>query len=100
MQNRLYAGAATGAMLASLKLLTGSSAGLELPVSKAVSTFGQPGVALIAIAHRRQGYYVSCMEAQQQPKLNGMAITDEPVLLADRDVIELAGSALEFLLKS
>jgi FHA domain len=95
-----HAGAATGAMLASLKLLTGSSAGLELPVSKAVSTFGQPGVALIAIAHRRQGYYVSCMEAQQQPKLNGMAITDEPVLLADRDVIELAGSALEFLLKS
>jgi FHA domain len=91
--------AATGAMHASLKLLTGSSAGLEIPVSKAVSTFGQPGIALIAIAHRRQGYYVSCMEATQVPKLNGIAISDEPVLLADRDVIELAGSALEFLLK-
>ncbi|TAG27390.1 MAG: FHA domain-containing protein [Burkholderiales bacterium] len=91
--------AATGAMHASLKLLTGSSAGLEIPVSKAVSTFGQPGIALIAIAHRRHGYYVSCMEAAQVPKLNGIAISDEPVLLADRDVIELAGSALEFLLK-
>jgi FHA domain len=91
--------AATGAMRASLKLLTGSSAGLEIQVSKAVSTFGQPGVALIAIAHRRQGYFVSCMEATQVPKLNGKAISDEPVLLEDRDVIELAGSALEFLLK-
>jgi hypothetical protein len=91
--------AATGAMRASLKLLTGSSAGPEIPVSKAVSTFGQPGVALIAIAHRRQGYFVSCMEATQLPKLNGKAISDEPVLLEDRDVIELAGSALEFLLK-
>lgn len=94
------AAAATGAMHASLKLLTGSSAGLELPVSKAVSTFGQPGTALIAIAHRRQGYFVSCMEATQTPKLNGMAITDEPVMLCDHDVIELAGSALEFLLKA
>jgi FHA domain len=91
--------ASTGAMQASLKVLSGSSAGLELPVSKAVSTFGKPGVALVAIAHRRQGYYISCMEAMQTPKLNGMAITDEPVLLTDHDVIELAGSALEFLLK-
>jgi hypothetical protein len=90
----------TGAMHASLKVLSGSSAGLELPVAKAVSTFGQPGVALVAIAHRRQGYYISCMEAIQAPKLNGMPISDEPVLLADHDVIELAGSALEFLLKT
>lgn len=92
--------ATSGSMHASLKLLTGSSKGLEIPVSKAVSTFGQPGIALIAIAHRRQGYYISCIEATQAPKLNGMAITDEPVLLTDRDVIELAGSALEFLLKA
>ncbi len=91
--------ATSGAMHASLKLLTGTSAGLEIPVSKVVSTFGQPGIALIAIAHRRQGYFVSSMQATQVPKLNGIAITDEPVLLADRDVIELAGSALEFLLK-
>jgi FHA domain len=91
--------AATGNMRATLKLLTGSSAGLELAVSKVVSTFGLPGIAVIAIAHRRQGYFVSCIEATQSPKLNGMAVTDEPVLLADHDVIELAGSALEFLLK-
>lgn len=88
----------TGAMQASLKVLAGSSAGLELPVSKAVSTFGQPGVALVAIAHRRQGYFISCIEATQPPKLNGKLISDEPALLADRDVIELAGNALEFLL--
>jgi hypothetical protein len=94
-----YTHASTGMLQASLKVLSGSSAGLELPVSKAVSTFGQPGVALVAIAHRRQGYYISCMEAIQSPKLNGMLISDEPVLLADRDVIELAGSDLEFLLK-
>ncbi len=89
----------TGATQASLKVLTGSSAGLELPVVKAVSTFGKPGVAMVVIAHRRHGYFVSCLEANQVPTLNGQPITDEPVLLSDYDVLELAGSTLEFSLK-
>jgi hypothetical protein len=91
--------ASTGALQACLKVLTGSSAGLELPVVKAVSTFGKPGVAMVAIAHRRQGYFISCMEAIQVPTLNGYPISDEPVLLSDYDVVELAGTTLEFSLK-
>ncbi len=91
--------ASTGALQASLKVLTGSSAGLELPVVKAVSTFGKRGVAMVAIAHRRQGYFISCIEAIQVPTLNGHPISDEPFLLADYDVLELAGTTLEFSLK-
>ncbi len=88
----------TGGLLAKLKVLAGSSEGLELPVAKAVSTFGKRGVALVAIAHRRSGYYISCIEAiSQQPTLNGKTITADPVLLSQGDVIELAGSTLEFL---
>jgi pSer/pThr/pTyr-binding forkhead associated (FHA) protein len=90
----------TGSLNASLKVLVGSSAGLEVPVVKAVSTFGKPGVAMLAIAHRRQGYYVSCMDATAAtPKLNGQTITDEPRLLADHDVLDLAGTSLQFLLR-
>ncbi len=88
----------SGALQANLKVLTGSSAGLELPVVKAVSTFGKRGIATIAIAHRRQGYYISCIEAIQVPTLNGNPIGDEPMLMHDYDVIELAGSKLEFQL--
>jgi hypothetical protein len=91
--------ASTGALQACFKVLTGSSAGLELPVVKAVSTFGKRGVAMVAIAHRRQGYFISCMEAIQVPTLNGNPISDDPVLLSDYDVVELAGTTLEFSLK-
>jgi hypothetical protein len=84
---------------ASLRVLSGSSVGLVMPVVKAVSTYGKPGVALVAIAHRRHGYYVSCMEAVDAPTLNGLPITDEPVLMQDRDVLELAGTAMEFCLR-
>lgn len=89
----------TGAQHASLKVLSGSSAGLEIPVVKAVATFGKPGVSLVVIAHRRQGYFVSCMDSTQPPTLNGKPISDDPVLLAHRDILELAGTAMEFLLR-
>jgi hypothetical protein len=89
----------TGAQHASLKVLSGSSTGLEIPVVKAVATFGKPGVSLVVIAHRRQGYYVSCMDSTQPPTLNGKPISDDPVLLAHRDILELAGTAMEFVLR-
>ena len=84
---------------ASLQVLNGSSAGLEVPVVKTVTTFGKPGVALVAISHRRHGYYVALMDGQVVPTLNGLAITAEPQLLSNLDVLELAGSKLLFLLK-
>ena len=37
---------------ASLRVLSGSSAGLEMPVVKAVTTFGKPGIAIVAGMHR------------------------------------------------
>jgi pSer/pThr/pTyr-binding forkhead associated (FHA) protein len=88
----------TGGLQAKLKVLAGSSAGLELPVAKAVSTFGKRGIALVAIAHRRSGYFISLIETTHQvPTLNGKPIAQDPALLSPGDVIELAGSTLEFL---
>ena len=88
-----------GARKACLKVLSGSSVGTEIPVVKAVGTFGTPGVALVAIAQRRQGYFVSCMEATITPTLTGVRLTDEPRLMADQDVLVLAGTTLQFVLQ-
>ena len=52
----------SGSLKASLKVLAGASGGLEVPLVKAVTTFGQPGVAMVSISHRRDGYYVSCID--------------------------------------
>jgi pSer/pThr/pTyr-binding forkhead associated (FHA) protein len=84
---------------ASLRVLSGSSAGLEMPVVKAVATFGKPGVAIVAISHRRQGYYVAVMEGGSGPTLNGEPIGPDAVPLSDQDEMELAGTRLRFLLK-
>ncbi|UUZ63228.1 FHA domain-containing protein [Polaromonas sp. P1-6] len=89
----------SGARQASLKVLSGSSAGLEVPVVKAVTTFGQPGVAVVSISHRRDGYYVARMRGKTPPTLNGQPIGPEAIPLAHRDVLNLAGTEMEFLLK-
>ncbi|TFY98845.1 FHA domain-containing protein [Ramlibacter humi] len=83
---------------ASFKVLSGSSAGLEVPVVKAVSTFGQPGVAVIAVSHRRTGYYAAHLDGAQVPQLNGKPLGHDPVLLAHEDVLELAGTKMRFML--
>jgi hypothetical protein len=90
----------SGSQRASLKVLAGASEGLEVPLVKAVTTFGQPGIAVVSIAHRRDGYYVSRIDGSKPCTLNGLAIGTEAVQLADHDVLELAEMALEFVLTS
>ena len=58
------------AVHAIFQVLNGSSAGLEMPVVKAVTTFGKPGVCVVAVSHRRDGFYVAlpggCQRAHAQ----------------------------------
>jgi hypothetical protein len=81
------------------QVLNGSSAGLEMPVVKAVTTFGKPGVSVVAVSHRRDGYYVAHLDGASEPLLNGGSIGARPVMLSDGDVLELASTKMVFLLK-
>jgi hypothetical protein len=83
---------------ASFKVLDGSSAGLQVPVVKAVTTFGKPGVSVIAVSHRRTGYFAAHLDGEQLPQVNGKPLGRDPVLLANGDVIELAGTRMVFQL--
>ncbi len=83
---------------ASFRVLSGTSAGLEVPVVKAVSTFGKPGVSLVAVSHRRTGYFAAHLDGEQKPLLNGKPMGHDPVLLNHDDVIELAGTKMQFVL--
>jgi pSer/pThr/pTyr-binding forkhead associated (FHA) protein len=84
---------------ASFSVITGSSAGLEMPVVKAVTTFGKPGVSVVSVAHRRGGFFVTHLGGNNAPLLNGSAIGADPVQLADQDVLELAGTRMRFQLR-
>jgi hypothetical protein len=81
------------------QVLNGSSAGLEVPVVKAVTTFGKPGVAVVSVSHRREGWFIGHLDGGTPPTLNGDAIGPDPVMLSNHDVVEIAGTRMLFQLK-
>lgn len=83
---------------AAFRVLSGDSAGLEMPVVKAVSTYGKPGAAVISVSHRRTGFFASVVDGTQPPTINGKPMGADPVLLANDDVVDLAGTRMQFVL--
>jgi hypothetical protein len=83
--------------VASIKVLSGAAAGREVPLTKVVTTIGKPAVAVAAITKRHHGYVVHHVEGGGNPTLNGRAITSDPVPLRNGDVIELAGTQMQFV---
>jgi hypothetical protein len=84
---------------ASFQVMSGTSAGLEVPVVKAVTTFGKPGVCVVSVSHRRTGYFVGYLAGDHPPLLNGRPIGEDPVQLSHQDVLELAGTKMQFQLQ-
>ncbi len=83
----------------SVRLLTGASAGKTLELVKALTTLGKPGVQVAVIARRPEGVFVTHVEGDSFPAVNGRAIGGEAHLLKDKDVVEIAGIRMELAVR-
>lgn len=83
--------------IAAIRVMTGAAAGREVALIKVVTTIGKPGVAVAAITKRPQGFVVAHVEGAEKPTLNGAVIGSEPVSLKDGDLLELAGTQMQFV---
>lgn len=84
--------------VARVKVLTGTGKTKELLLNKTVTTLGKPGVQVAVITKRSQGYFLTHVEGQSHPLVNGKPIGVQAHALHNHDVIELAGSKMEFCL--
>jgi pSer/pThr/pTyr-binding forkhead associated (FHA) protein len=82
---------------ASIKVLNGAAAGREVQLTKVVTTVGKPGVQVASITKRPGGYVFAHVEGAARPSVNGQAVVSEPVHLKNGDVIELAGTQMQFV---
>ena len=85
--------------LGAIQILNGANAGRELELTKTLTTLGKPGVQVAVIARRPQGYFVTHVEGEKFPALNGQSLDSQAHPLKDHDVIEIAGIKMEFFLK-
>jgi len=92
--------ASNGPGAAKLKLVSGTNAGKELPLTKILTTLGRPGVQVAAITRRPTGYFLIVVDAGKD---NRMPLVNDTVIgkqhpLTDGDVIEVAGVKMSFSL--
>lgn len=81
-----------------IRILTGTNMGNEIVLDKAMTTLGKPGLQVAVITRRHQGYFVTHVEGQSHPTVNGKAIGVQAHALNNHDLIELAGVKMEFSL--
>jgi pSer/pThr/pTyr-binding forkhead associated (FHA) protein len=85
------------ALPASIKVLNGAAAGREVTLTKVVTTVGKPGVQVASITKRPNGYAFAHVEGSSRPSINGVPLVGESVPLRNGDVIELAGTQMQFI---
>lgn len=86
---------------AKLQVLSGTFAGRELELIKALTTLGSPKIQVAAITRRAEGFYIVHVESgklNDYPRVNGQNIGAQARKLDDNDVIELAGVKMGFFL--
>ncbi|MDD5299276.1 MAG: FHA domain-containing protein [Gallionella sp.] len=91
--------AATAPQAAAIQILTGPNAGKELDLVKNLTTLGKPGVQVAVLTRRPHGFFITHVEGENFPLVNGQALSDKPHQMNDHDVIELAGVKMEFYFK-
>jgi pSer/pThr/pTyr-binding forkhead associated (FHA) protein len=89
--------ASSGLPQATIKVLSGAAAGREVVLTKVVTTVGKPGVQVASITKRPGGYVFAHVEGSHRPTVNGQTVVGDPVHLKDGDVIELAGTQMQFM---
>ncbi len=82
---------------ASIKVLNGAAAGREVALTKVVTTVGKPGVQVASITRRPGGYAFAHVEGTSRPSVNGVPLTTDSIPLRNGDVIELAGTQMQFI---
>ena len=82
---------------ASIRVLNGAAAGREVNLTKVVTTVGKPGVQVASITRRPSGYLFAHVDGANRPLVNGQLLIGETIPLKNGDVIELAGTQMQFV---
>jgi hypothetical protein len=82
---------------AAIRVLNGAASGREVMLTKVVTTVGKPGVQVASITKRPGGYVFAHVEGSVRPSVNGVPLAADSVPLRNGDVIELAGTQMQFV---
>lgn len=76
--------------------LKGSGPGEILALTQVLTTIGTPDFCQVTCIRRVDDYAVRCSNGPSRARLNSAVLGETPVLLYDRDVLELGADRLRF----
>ena len=82
-----------------VRVISGTNAGKEMELTKALTTLGRPKVQVAAISRRANGCYLIHVDGganKRRPRVNEETMMSTSLRLQENDVIEVAGVKLEF----
>ena len=83
--------------MASIKVLTGVNAGVSVPLTKAETTIGRPGLQVAMIVRTGERFLLKPIEGARPLTINDQPVGGEATVLAPGDVIAIAGTRIEFV---
>lgn len=83
---------------ACLMVLGGAEAGHEIALSRPINRIGETSAQVAVVARRHGGWVITHLEGLGRPLVNGAPIGPGAHALVDGDLIELAGTLLQFRL--
>jgi pSer/pThr/pTyr-binding forkhead associated (FHA) protein len=83
---------------ACIRFLSGSFAGKQILLTKSLTTIGKPTEAVAGILHTAHAYYLTHVEGETYPRVNGQSANAGLQCLQHGDLIELAETKIEFLI--
>jgi len=81
-----------------LQVLNGSNVGKTISLTRNLTNLGKPGVQTAVIAHREDGFYLSHLEGENSPMVNGKPIGESSYELSSGDSIQIGNVKLLFSL--
>ncbi len=82
-----------------LFVLSGANSGKRIALTKTVTYLGKTGKRAGAITRKSDGYILTVGDSENKPKLNGRPVADAGTKLKNGDIIEVAGTRMQFYLK-
>ena len=86
--------------LVSIRLLSGPNTGKVLDLHKTLTTLGKPGVQVAVIARRPEGVFVTHVEGENFPTVNGITISGDAYPLNNDDVVEIAAIRMALIIRN
>lgn len=88
-----------GLAAASLTVLNGPNAGREIALTKVLTTIGHPDVQVAVVTRRGASFFLSHVEGEEFPLLNGQALSEGARQLSEGDVVDLSGIQMRVVLR-